>query len=260
LGRERSYVPLLIARGAAAQARLALAQSNLQAAISWAERCGLRSDDDLSFLREAEYLTLARVLIAQGRSETTRTALNDALGLLDRLLASAEAAGRMSSVIEILVLRALALEARSDTAGALTGLERALALAAPEGYVRIFVDEGAPMAALLRDAHARSITPHYVAKLLAAFPSSEGRGLRTESAESIHSVLSPQSSTLVEPLSQRELEILRLIAAGQSNQEIAASLVVALSTIKKHINNLFGKLEVASRTQAIARAHELNLL
>jgi LuxR family transcriptional regulator, maltose regulon positive regulatory protein len=126
--------------------------------------------------------------------------------------------------------------------------------------VRIFVDEGAPMADLLRDARAHGIAPDYVAQLRAAFSRTEGRGLRTESAESIHSVLSPQSSALVEPLTEREREILPLIAAGLSNAEIARTLVVAVGTVKAHLNNLFGKLGVSSRTQAIARAHALHLL
>jgi LuxR family transcriptional regulator, maltose regulon positive regulatory protein len=262
LGRERSYVPLLIARGSAVQAQLALAQGNLQAAISWAERCGLRPDDDLSFPREAEYLTLGRVLIAQSRSETTRTALNDALGLLDRLLGSAEAAGRMSSVIEILVVRALALEAYSDTTGALMPLERALTLAAPEGYVRMFVDEGAPMAGLLLQIAAReSPVAAYAAKLVEVFSELriENEELRTAlTSASQFSMLNSQF--LAEPLSAREHEILQLIAEGHSNQAIADTLVIAVSTVKRHINNIYGKLAVQSRTQALVRARELQLL
>jgi LuxR family maltose regulon positive regulatory protein len=163
----------------------------------------------------------------------------------------------MGSAIEILSLQALALQARGDLTAALAALTSALALAAPEGYIRLFVDEGAPMAALLREAHARGIIPVYVAQLLAAFSRTEGRGLRTES---IHSVLSPQSSALVEPLSERELEVLRLIADGHSNQSIADRLIIAVGTVKKHINNIYGKLDVQSRTQALARARALHLL
>jgi ATP/maltotriose-dependent transcriptional regulator MalT len=113
---------------------------------------------------------------------------------------------------------------------------------------------------LARMSNARSAAGTYLAKLLAAFPRTEGRGLRTESAESIHSVLNPQSSELVEPLSTRELEILRLIADGHSNQAIADTLIIAVSTVKRHINNIYGKLEVQSSTQALVRARELQLL
>ncbi|HEX9438431.1 MAG TPA: LuxR C-terminal-related transcriptional regulator, partial [Roseiflexaceae bacterium] len=156
---------------------------------------------------------------------------------------------------------------------ALSALHRALALAETEGYIRTFVDEGVPMRGLLAGSSvqlaaggrsaggaeaARLLA--YVETLLAAFPRTEGRGLRTEAAESPHSVLSPQSSVLIEPLSERELEVLRLIAQGHSNQQIADALIVSVGTIKKHLNNIFGKLGVASRTQAVARAHALSLL
>ena len=166
----------------------------------------------------------------------------------------------MGSVLEILIVRALA-QWRQETYGdALATLERLLLLAAPEGFVRPFVDEGPVMAAILQAAQARGIAPDYITRLLAAFPRTEGRGLRTESADSTHSVLSPQSSALVEPLSARELEVLRLIANGKSNAEVARTLVIAISTVKTHTNSIFGKLQVSSRTQAIALARELQLL
>jgi LuxR family maltose regulon positive regulatory protein len=259
LGHERAFDPLVLAHGAAMRARLSLAQGNLVAAVHWADTSGLHADDDLSYLHEAEYLTLARVHIAQG-CEAEPDRMSAVLELLDRLLTAAEAGARMGSAIEILSLQALALQVCGDLTTALPVLTRALALAAPEGYIRLFVDEGRPMAALLHEAHARGIMQVYVGQLLAAFPRTEGRGLRTESAEAIHSVLSPQSSMLVEPLSERELEVLRLIAGGYSNQAIADRLVVAVGTVKKHINNLYGKLSVQSRTQALARARELHLL
>jgi LuxR family maltose regulon positive regulatory protein len=130
-------------------------------------------------------------------------------------------------------------------------LARALTLAEPEGYVRIFVDEGAPMAALLRAAAQRGIAPSYVAGLLAAFPQAGKQPARQGE---------PDALSLVEALSARELEILRLIAAGHSNQAIADTLVIAVSTVKRHINNIYGKLAVQSRTQALVRARELHLL
>jgi LuxR family maltose regulon positive regulatory protein len=209
-------------------------------------------------------LTLARVWIAQGRDAPAGPFLADASLLLARLYGAAEADGRIGDMVEILVLRALALQAQGDLPAAFTMLAGALSLAEPEGIVRIFVDEGAPLAALLAQSVERR-APHdssriYAERLLSAFPKTEIQGLRTESAQSTHSVLSPQPSALVEPLSDRELEVLRLVADGHSNQVIADRLVVAVSTVKKHVNNLYGKLDVQSRTQAVARARELKLL
>jgi LuxR family transcriptional regulator, maltose regulon positive regulatory protein len=178
IAARRRFAGHLVARGAAVQAQVWLAQGNLHAAARWAEARGLSAGDDLDFPREAEYLTLARVRIAQARSGWTRMGrpLHDALHLLDRLLQAAEAGARMASVIEILILRALALQAQGNLAGAEAALERALALAEPEGYVRIFADEGAPMVELLRRAQARGSTPAYVARLLAACSSQVAGG------------------------------------------------------------------------------------
>jgi LuxR family maltose regulon positive regulatory protein len=261
LGRQRTFDPLVLARGVAAQAQLALAQGNLDEAVRWADTSGLHADDDLSFPHEMEYLILARVLIAKGRSDPAGPFLREALSLLDRLRAAAEADGRMGSAIEILIVQALALDTQQDLTKALAALERALSLAEPEGYVRVFVDEGDSIAALLmRVAERRTPVAPYAVSLLDAFPRTKGQGLRTETAESTRSVLRSQSSVLVEPLTEREIEILQLIAAGRSNQAIADTLVIAVSTVKKHINNLYGKLEARSRTQALLRARELNLL
>ncbi len=161
----------------------------------------------------------------------------------------------MGSVIEILVLQALAHEARGDIPAALVPLERALRLAEPEGYVRIFVDEGRPMAQLLSEAAARRITPDYMGKLLAAF---EAEGL-IDSDESPR-LTPPASQPLVEPISDRELEVLQLIAQGLSNREISERLFLALITVKGHNRNIFRKLQVRRRTEAVARARELGLL
>ena len=217
-------------------------------------------DDELSFLREFEHITLARVLIAEYTRDHADRAIREALRLLERLQGAAEAGGRMGSVIEIGVLQALAHQAQGNLAAALVALERALRPAEPEGYVNIFVGEGLAMARLLSTAAAQGMLPDYIGKLLAAFHRTEDRGLRTELAESLHSVRSPQSASLVEPLSTRELEILHLIAQGLSNGEISARLFLALSTVKGHNRNIFDKLQVQSRTEAVARARELGLL
>jgi LuxR family maltose regulon positive regulatory protein len=208
---------------AALKARVWVAQGRLAEALDWAGRQGLSVDDDLQYLREFEHITLARLLKARS---------DDARRLLNRLLEAAEAGGRMGSVIEILVLQALAY--RDDVP-----LERAMTLAEPEGYVRIFVNEGTPMRELLRHAVARGISGAYARRLLSAF---------NEQAQPVSAI-----AGLAEPLTPRELEILRLIAAGMRNQEIADQLVISLSTVKRHIANTYGKLGVDHRTEAVAR-------
>jgi len=170
LAQQRHFAPHLITQGAAVRAQMELAQGHLAAAIDWANSSGLSTgDDDLAYPREGAYLALARVRIAQARDDPAAPFLSEALSLLDRLLQNAQSKARMGSVLEILVLRALALEAQQDRAGALCTLQRALLFAEPEGYVRLFVDEGVPMAMLLRHAYARGIVPDYVTTLLAAF-------------------------------------------------------------------------------------------
>ena len=172
--------------------------------------------------------------------------------LLDRLLQAAEEGRRMGSVIEILVLQAIAHQAQGNLAPALAPLERALTLAEPEGYVRLFVDEGVPMAPLLSEAAARGIRPDYIGRLLAAF--------QAEAQPRPHTPDLPLAQPLVEPLSQRELEILQLIAQGLSNREISERLFLALSTVKGYNQNIFAKLQVQSRTEALVRARALGLL
>jgi LuxR family maltose regulon positive regulatory protein len=174
------------------------------------------------------------------------------MGLLERLLQAAEEGGRMGSVIEILVLQALAYEAQGDSPAALVPLKRALTLAEPEGFIRIFVDEGRPMALLLYEAAARRIMPDYTAKLLAVLEAEERK-----SEDESHL---PPAKSLTEPLSQRELEVLQLIAQGLSNREISERLFLAVITVKGHNRNIFRKLQVRRRTEAIARARELGLL
>ena len=245
LAASRAFVPHLSACATALQTQIALAQGNVAAAMHWAE--GLSGHDDLSYPREGEYLTLARVWIAQGRADPDESFLSDALGLLDRLLHDAEAKARLSSRLKILLLRALAWQAYGDDAKALATLERVLALAEPEGYIRLFLDEGPALLALLRLARSRGLAPNYLTTLLAA------SGERTAAAAS-------RSAVLVDPLSERELEVLRLLAGGASNEEIAERLVIAVSTVKRHVSNIFGKLTVSNRTQAVARAREIGLL
>jgi LuxR family maltose regulon positive regulatory protein len=228
------------------QARLWVRQGNLEAAARWAQDYQARSDEAPGYLRQIEQTTLARVLMAQSKPEA-------AVGLLDPLLKIAESAGQVSNVIELLALKALAFGAQGQSAQAIETLRRTLTLAEPEGYVRVLVDEGEPMEWLLqrmKDEGGRM--KEYVGKLLTAF------GKQPPDTDLHPSSFSLQP--LVEPLSERELEVLRLIADGFSNAEIAQRLVIALGTVKRHINNIYGKLEVQSRTQAVARAREMGLV
>jgi LuxR family maltose regulon positive regulatory protein len=155
---------------------------------------------------------------------------------------------------------ALAHQLQGDTPAALAPLSHALTLAEPEGYVRTFVDEESAMAHLLREAAARGIMPEYTGTLLAAFPRTEDRGLRNERRDSANSVLSPQSSSLVEPLSERELDVLRLLRTDLSGPDIARELMVSLNTLRTHTKNIYDKLGVNNRRAAIHRAEELKLL
>jgi ATP/maltotriose-dependent transcriptional regulator MalT len=238
--RSSRLSPLEAAHCSAWHARLALAQGDLALASRWVQERNLGVDDELSPPRQMEYLTLARVLITQHRPRL-------ALPMLGRLLLQAERQGRMGNALEILVLQALASRVGGDEAGAIERLSRALPLAKPEGYIRLFVDEGEPMVALLRQAYARGITPDYVATLLSA-------------AEAPALTAFAPARSLLEPLTERELEVLRLLVAGLSNAAMARELVITVGTVKSHINHIYGKLGVQSRPQAIARAHTLHLL
>jgi LuxR family transcriptional regulator, maltose regulon positive regulatory protein len=250
--------PGALAALAAYRARLWVRHGDLTAAARWAHECAFADDGELGYVQQ---LTLVRLRLAQSRTDSAGQFLGEASTMLAQLLLAVEARGWTRYLIETLVLQALVCQAQADQTGGLIALERALTLAEPEGYIRIFVDEGASMVApLTQIARGESSVARYAATLLQAFPRTEGRGLRTESPESIHSVLSPQSSALLEPLSHRELEVLRLIGDGHSNQAIADRLVVAVSTVKRHINNIYGKLDVQSRTQALVRARDLDLL
>jgi LuxR family maltose regulon positive regulatory protein len=262
---KRAQISLAETQAAALRARLQLAQGDLRAAAVWAANSGLSPDDaEASRLgwREVEYLTLARVLGAQGRYA-------EALLLLDRLMQSAQAEERNGSLIAIYVLQALIIQTQGNMAHALTFLERALVLAEPEGYVRLFVDEGEPMAQLLNQAVRAGLRPDYASQLLAAFPKDEGGTLRVKDEE-VPSVLHPSSSPgaprsampqpLVEPLSKRELEILCLIAQGLTNLEIAQQIFISAQTVKVHTRNIYGKLGVNSRQQAVSKARTLGLL
>ncbi len=239
----------------AQRARLLLAQGDLAAATHWTKECGLDADDEPDYGREPGQLLLARVLLAQGLP-------GQALALLNRLYAAAVAQDRVGSVIEAGALRALALAACGQDADAVTALADVLALACPQGYVRVFADEGPPMAALL----ARLIAAQRSGGAVAEVPLSCLARLQ-RAFDVGHTGPGPRSGTapvavpgLVEQLTSRELEVLEMLAAGRSNQAIAGQLVVTLDTVKKHVSHVLGKLGAANRTEAVTRARELGLI
>jgi LuxR family maltose regulon positive regulatory protein len=235
---------------AALKARIWIAQGRLAEALEWARDQGVSVDGAPSYLREFEQVTLARALIAQHRSERRVGSISEALGLLERLLPAAEAGHRKGSVIEILLLQALAHKARGSMTTAQMALKRALRLAEPEGFVRVFVDEGPPMAGLLHEAGASGTVPHYTQRLLTAFRLAALAQTRQADAQSAGVPL----------LSEREREVLHQIAEGLTNREIADRLYLSLYTVKAHARSIYEKLEANNRTQAVAKARELGVL
>jgi LuxR family transcriptional regulator, maltose regulon positive regulatory protein len=241
----------------AQRARLALSHGEVGEAARWVEERGLEPDDEPSYPREREYLVLARVLLAEH-------APGRALPLLERLHAQAVAHGRTGSVIEVRALQALARAAAGDEPAALAALAEALTLAAPEGCLRVFVDEGAPMARLLgrlvttpattQAMAVARVPPAFLDRLLEAFEQA-GQAVLPRSRRGGAVV-----PGLVAPLSAREVEVLGLLAAGKSNQAIAEDLVITLDTVKRHVTHILDKLDAANRTQAVTRARELGLL
>jgi LuxR family maltose regulon positive regulatory protein len=227
----------------ATRARLWLAQGKLDDARQWADTRGLSAEGRFDLKHEVEYLTLVRILLAEGR-------VDEATRLLSRLQNAVESTGRYGNLVGVLVLRAMALDMQADTGSALALLEQAVRLAHSEGYIHVFVDGGKRIETLLRVAVSKWREPDLVAyadKLLAAFP---------DEAAPPTAGQAPQASIL----SERELEVLRLMAAGCSNQEIANELVIALGTAKRHTANIFDKLDVRNRTEAVAKARQLGLL
>jgi LuxR family transcriptional regulator, maltose regulon positive regulatory protein len=239
----------------ATRARLALARGEVAEVARWVQDRGLGPGDQPSYPQEREYLVLARVLLAEHAPDR-------ALGLLERLHALAVGQGRTGSVIEIRVLQALARQASGDEPAGLAALAEALTLAAPEGYLRVFVDEGAPMATLLgrllttpatTQAVAAQVPPAFLDRLLEAFEQAGQAALpRARRGAALPG--------LVAALSAREVEVLGLLAAGKSNPAIAEELVITLDTVKRHVTHILDKLGADNRTQAVARARELGLL
>jgi LuxR family maltose regulon positive regulatory protein len=221
----------------ASEANIRLKEGDVRSALRWADAAGLSLDETPIYLRIEMYFVYARLLLAQGR-------VADARRWLARLEGFVRERGMYRWLITVHVLQALTADRSGDRASAVEILSRAVEIAAPERFCRAFLDEDRRVIALLPDV--REVAPAFVAQLLDHAGASE------------FDVVTPQP--LIEPLSSRELEVLRLIAAGLANREIADELVIATGTVKRHINHIYGKLGVGSRTQAIAKARELRLL
>jgi LuxR family maltose regulon positive regulatory protein len=234
--------PHALAQVEAHRARLWLWQGRLDAVARWAEARNLHPEMPLNYERQPEQLTFVRLLLAQKQSIP-------ALLLLDRLISESETAGRNGDLVELFALKALAYQTDNTVNPALAALAQSLTLGEAGGYVRTFLDVGLPLARLLlqfrRQPHG--ISPEYLDRLLTAFD------IDAEAP-------TPDQQILIEPLSEREMEVLHLIADGASNKEIAQTLVISVHTVKKHVTNVYGKLGVANRLQAVIRARELNLV
>jgi LuxR family maltose regulon positive regulatory protein len=222
-----------------------VAHGRLAEARAWAQALDISPVDTLGYVREFEHTTLARLLVAEA-SEGKSDALATAVGLLDRLLAAAELGRRNGSRLEILIVQALARHAAGDRAGAFAALDDAIAIAEPEGYVRVFLDEGPAMAKLLKDAARQPTASPVVRELLRAASGADDRP--------------PPHQGTVDPLSERELEVLRLLRSDLDGPGMARELVVSLNTLRTHTKNIYAKLGVSSRRAAVRRAEELGLL
>jgi LuxR family maltose regulon positive regulatory protein len=238
--RSRDVATFSTAFLLAMQARIWLAQGNLEAASQWASASGLSIQGPAGFPQENLFFVLARVWIAQGKHE-------EAVSLLNRILPDAETAGRMGNVIEGTVLLAKACSVKGDAPNALETFRRALALAEDEGFIRAFVDEGEPIRLLLTEIVRQPGAAHipYARKLLEAYGESPVKGAAEASAGL---------------LSGREIDVLRLISAGSTNQQIAEALCISLNTVKSHTKSIYHKLDASNRTRAINRAKELHIL
>jgi LuxR family maltose regulon positive regulatory protein len=233
----------------AVRARVLIAQGRLSDAAEWAQAHHVTPEGPAGYLAEFDHLTLARLLVAQHHDGSRRDALDRALVLVDRVVRAAEAADRGGSVVDALVVRALARRT-SDPAAALADLGSALGTAVPAGYCRLFLDEGPPMVDLLHAAAARPDLPG----------SAEAAALLERAGRQGHTAPQPAAGVRPEPLSEREIEVLRLLATDLTGPEIANHLFMSVNTFRTHTRHIFTKLDVNTRRSAVTRAGELHLL
>jgi LuxR family maltose regulon positive regulatory protein len=238
---QESDVAWVEARAAVGQVRMWLSDGNVAAAVDWAQNSGLSIGDDIGYRREDEHTTLARVYIAIGETDM-------ALDLLNWLSKVSDQTGLVGIVIESRALEALALQAKGEIEAAVVTLQKTLMLAEPEGYIRLFVDESSPMQSLLQHSASLGVSRNYTNALLEAFGE--------PGTATVPFIAQP----LVEPLSDRELQVLRLVASGLSSREIGDELFISTNTVNSHLKNVYGKLGAHSRVQAVDIARELELL
>jgi LuxR family maltose regulon positive regulatory protein len=227
---------------AGVRARLLLRLGRVDDALAWTREQHLSADDDLDYLHESDHVTLARCLLAEQKRSPDEPHV--ALGLLHRLLAAAESGGRTGTVIEVLVLLAMARRSSGDVPGAALAIERALALAEPEGYFRVLANEGSSLEAPLKLAARHGTAPRTVRRLLMSIRSAD------------RAAPAPEARDAIEPLTEREREVLRLLKTDLSGPEIARRLVVSINTVRTHTKNIYAKLDVTSRRAAVLRAEE----
>jgi LuxR family maltose regulon positive regulatory protein len=244
-------LPVFVRLMEARQVRAWLALGRLEDAERWARTRAVDGSPSAGFVEEFEQITLARLYLLQGKPR-------QALALLEQVYLAANSNGHNGQVIEILALTALAQQALGESSLAIATLQSALRMAEPEGYLRTFVDEGQPMAALLYQALAQGIMPDYVNTLLAVFSADDTRS-NAPTGDAGSPRARPIQDYLIEPLSKRELEVLQLMANGASNQDIADGLIIAMATAKKHVSNIIQKLGVENRTQAGVKGRNLGL-
>jgi len=230
----------------AVRAGLLADHGNLPEALEWVRERGLTADDDFDYLGEFEHITVARVLLAEFRADRSTQSVVDAIGLLERVSVEATAGGRGGDLLAVLVLLALAEDARGDRSAALAHLERALALAEPEGYLRLFVDAGPSIRSLLEAVARGGPSTAYVDRIL--------------DASAAHPERRSARQPLIDPLSDRELDVLRLLASELTGPEIARELMVSVNTMRTHTKSIYSKLGVTSRRAAVRHAEELRLL
>jgi LuxR family maltose regulon positive regulatory protein len=231
----------------AVRAGMLAVHGHVDDALAWARDRGLTTDDELDYVSEFEHITLARVLVAQGRADRSGETVAEPIGLLQRLMAPAVAGGRKRAVLQILILLALAEEVRGDRPAALAHLERAVAGAEPEGYARLFLDEGTAIGPLLAALAERGVAPDYIGQVLGTAPAPVPRRPVSQAG-------------LVDPLSGRELDVLRLLGSELSGPEIARELMVSLNTVRTHTKSIYSKLGVTSRRAAVRSAVDIGLL
>ena len=256
IGNGRRYrltctVPLPVRLMDAEQARANIALGKLEAANDWETTIQIDAPRAIDFIQEVEDLTLVRLYLVRNQPELAQR-------VLDRLRPTAESSGRQGHLVETLILTALVHQALGQAEQAIESLYKALQIAEPEGYLRTFVDVGQPMAILLYQALTRGFFHEYVARLLALFPTKDVN-IPASSSDPKFIDARTHDESLIEPLSQRELEVLQLIANGATNEEIAEKLVIATTTAKKHVSNILHKLSADNRTQAVARGRNLGL-